>query len=53
MVTVTGSGSKWTNSGSLYVGYIGRGTLNIRDGGNVLTSSLTIQSDPYLPLMPV
>ena len=33
--TVTGTGSKWTNSGSLYVGYSGSGTLNIEAGGQV------------------
>ncbi|MFN3538265.1 MAG: autotransporter-associated beta strand repeat-containing protein, partial [Brevundimonas sp.] len=34
-VTVTGSGSTWTNSGFLYVGYEGAGTLEIADGGTV------------------
>ncbi len=33
--TVTGSGSTWTNSGAVYVGYYGRGTLNISQGGQV------------------
>ena len=34
--TVDGSGSKWTtNSGSLYVGESGAGTLNIQNGGQV------------------
>jgi fibronectin-binding autotransporter adhesin len=36
--TVTGSGSKWTNSHELYVGYPGSGTLNIQDGGQVSTT---------------
>jgi len=33
--TVTGTGSKWTNSRDLYVGLSGTGTLNIADGGEV------------------
>jgi T5SS/PEP-CTERM-associated repeat protein len=33
--TVTGNGSKWTNSGSLSVGSDGTGTLNIEAGGQV------------------
>ena len=35
-VTVDGAGSKWTNSGGLYVGYSGSGTLNITNGGGRL-----------------
>ena len=35
MVTVSGTGSTWTNSSALYVGYSGSGTLNITDGGAV------------------
>ncbi|WP_274426174.1 autotransporter-associated beta strand repeat-containing protein, partial [Chelativorans sp. YIM 93263] len=34
-VTVTGSGSTWTNSGKLRVGSAGDGTLIIKDGGKV------------------
>ena len=34
-MTVDGPGSTWTNSGTLYVGYGGSGTLNITSGGNV------------------
>jgi len=34
-VTVTGAGATWTNSGRLYVGEGGAGTLNILDGGSV------------------
>ncbi|MPS49370.1 autotransporter domain-containing protein [Methylobacillus sp.] len=34
-VTVTGPGSTWTNTYSLYVGYYGTGTLNIEAGGAV------------------
>ena len=33
--TVSGSGSKWTNSGALYVGYSGTGTLTVSSGGAV------------------
>ena len=35
MATVDGTGSKWTNSSSLYVGNSGSGTLNITGGGTV------------------
>jgi fibronectin-binding autotransporter adhesin len=34
-VTVSGSGSTWTNTGKLFVGYYGNGTLNITNGGTV------------------
>ena len=37
--TVTGIGSKWTNSGTLYVGKYGNGTLNIEAGGQVKSAS--------------
>ena len=37
--TVTGAGSKWTNSGSLYVGYSGLGSLSILAGGQVVNST--------------
>ncbi len=40
VATITGSGSKWTNSGSLYVGQYGSGTLNVSDGGQVTAASL-------------
>ena len=36
--TVTGSGSKWTNSGYLYVGREGTGALGIQAGGAVSNS---------------
>jgi len=39
-VTVTGSGSKWTNSGDLYVGRSGTGTLTVADGGLVTAHTL-------------
>jgi T5SS/PEP-CTERM-associated repeat protein len=35
MVTVTGSGSQWTNSAYLIVGNLGNGTLEIENGGYV------------------
>ncbi|MBU8542619.1 MULTISPECIES: autotransporter domain-containing protein [Roseomonadaceae] len=37
--TVTGAGSQWTNTGNLYVGNEGNGTLNITDGGVVTSAS--------------
>jgi outer membrane autotransporter protein len=40
-VTVTGTGSAWTNSGLLYVGEAGTGTLAIENGGTVTSGSLT------------
>lgn len=33
--TVSGGGSKWTNSSYLYVGYSGTGTLDVEAGGQV------------------
>ena len=35
IVTVTGAGSLWQNLGSLTIGWLGNGTLNIQDGGRV------------------
>ncbi len=35
VVTVTGAGSQWNNSGTLEVGHNGNGTLNISAGGSV------------------
>lgn len=35
IVTVAGNGSTWTNSGVLYVGAWGTGTLKVEDGGKV------------------
>ena len=43
-VTVSGAGSEWINSDSLYVGYSGNGMLTIHDGGRVSATSLTIAS---------
>jgi fibronectin-binding autotransporter adhesin len=34
-VSVAGTGSNWTNTSSLYVGYSGSGTLSITNGGSV------------------
>ena len=34
-VTVSGANSTWTNSGNLYVGFLGTGTLTIQRGGTV------------------
>ena len=36
--TVDGTGSTWTNSGYLYIGNSGNGTLNITNGGKVSNS---------------
>ena len=41
-VLVTGTGSKWTNNGNLYVGYAGGGALTVADGGNVSASAITL-----------
>ena len=38
-VTITGSGSKWTNSGTLVVGASGTGTLTIGAGGQLINYS--------------
>jgi T5SS/PEP-CTERM-associated repeat protein len=44
--TITGVGSKWTNSEALYVGYSGNGVLTITAGGLVsVRGTLTIDSD--------
>ena len=37
-VTIKGLGSSWTNSGSLYVGEYGSGTLTVQQGGSVSNS---------------
>jgi T5SS/PEP-CTERM-associated repeat protein len=60
-ITITGTGSTWTNSGYLVVADAGTGTLNIQDGGAVtvgdellihiastLGISLSSVSDPFL-----
>ena len=43
--TVTGAGSKWTNSGALYVGYRSNGSLTIEDGGQVTSASGELASN--------
>jgi T5SS/PEP-CTERM-associated repeat protein len=42
VVTVTGKGSEWNNSGRLYVGSGGNGTLNIEAGGVVTNTDGSI-----------
>ncbi len=37
-VTITGTGSKWTNASSLYVGAMGTGTLDVTSGGTLVSS---------------
>jgi large repetitive protein len=44
VVTVDGTGSKWTNSSGLYISPDGNGTLNISNGGAVSSSSLYVGS---------
>ena len=41
-VTVDGTNSKWTNSGDLFVGYAGMGTLNVSDGGTAQATTVVI-----------
>jgi fibronectin-binding autotransporter adhesin len=41
VVSVDGTGSTWTNSGTLYVGYYGCGTLSITNGGSASVNSNT------------
>lgn len=38
--TVTGAGSKWTNTGEIRMGHTGTSTLTIADGGEVSASNL-------------
>ena len=40
-VAVDGAGSTWTNSGGLYAGLSGNGTLNITNGGAVGSGTIT------------
>lgn len=44
VATVTGANSHWQNSGFLYVGERGNGTLNIEDGGKVTSTTDSIIS---------
>jgi T5SS/PEP-CTERM-associated repeat protein len=41
-VLVTGSGSTWTNTGNLYIGYQGTGELDVASGGAVTASTIYI-----------
>ena len=41
---VSGSGSMWSNSGALTIGYGGSGTLTVANSGSVVASSITIAS---------
>ena len=47
--TVDGAGSTWTNSGALYVGNSGTGTLTIRNGGGVSAPTVSIARRPARP----
>ncbi len=45
---VDGIGSTWTNSGDLYVGNEGDGTLRISGGGTVTAASVSVNSESLL-----
>jgi len=45
VVTVTGSGSTWTNSDALAIGFEGNGTLNVEAGGHVHSVNNTLIGD--------
>ena len=47
VATVSGIGSKWTNSSTLYVGLNGSGTLVIANGGLVRNNRSSIGDDSY------
>jgi T5SS/PEP-CTERM-associated repeat protein len=49
-IAVDGSGSNWTNTGNLVVGYLGNGTASISGGGAVTTSSLTVNNGSRLAI---
>jgi T5SS/PEP-CTERM-associated repeat protein len=34
---ITGNGSRWTNDSDLYIGYAGKGTLRVENGGQVVS----------------
>ena len=46
VATVTGAGSKWTNSRDLYLGDGGNGTLNVTDGGVVSNTLGSVGRQP-------
>ena len=52
-VTVTGDGSNLDvmNLLSLYVGYFGEGTLDVNDGGDVISNSAGIGVMPDIPVV--
>jgi len=50
VVTVSGAGSTWNNTSSLYVGCPGSGMLNIADGGVVTAASVSINSKSLLAI---
>jgi T5SS/PEP-CTERM-associated repeat protein len=41
-VIVTGSGSKWANTGKLYIGYLGTGELDVDSNGTVTSTVIYI-----------
>jgi len=45
--TVTGAGSRWTNTNEVYVGYDGFGTLNISSGGFVSSATSTTLANGF------
>jgi T5SS/PEP-CTERM-associated repeat protein len=45
---VNGTGSTWTNNGTLYVGRSGTGTLSIGSGGDVTAAAVSINSKSIL-----
>ncbi len=44
VATITGSGSKWTNDGSLCIGNSGSGTVRVSGGGQVTAGSVSVNS---------
>jgi T5SS/PEP-CTERM-associated repeat protein/autotransporter-associated beta strand protein len=38
----SGIASTWTDTGTLYIGYIGAGMVNVEDGGQFVTSNVTV-----------
>ena len=45
---VTGSGSLWTNSARIYLGYSGSGTLTVANGGTVIGNAIEINHNSTL-----
>jgi T5SS/PEP-CTERM-associated repeat protein len=48
-VTVTGTGSKWTNRSNIFVGCYGIGILNIEAGGQVNSTWASLGALPHYP----